>query len=71
MNRRVADRDGKFWLPLIALYSGMRMGEIVQLLASDLKQEGDIWYFDVSRGEGNEKTLKTAAASGACLCIVS
>ncbi len=53
-------RDGKFWVPLIALYSGMRTGEIVQLLASDLKQEAGIWYFDVSKGEG--KTLKTASS---------
>lgn len=30
-------RDGYFWLPLIALFSGMRMGEIVQLLKSDVK----------------------------------
>jgi hypothetical protein len=27
-------RDGKFWLPLIALYSGLRMGEIVQLMVA-------------------------------------
>ncbi|WP_170978673.1 site-specific integrase [Afipia massiliensis] len=53
-------RDGKFWVPLIALYSGMRMGEIVQLLASDIKVESDIWYFDVSKGEG--KSLKTISS---------
>jgi integrase len=53
-------RDGKFWVPLIALYSGMRMGEIVQLLVTDLKREGDIWYFDVSKGEN--KTIKTASS---------
>ena len=43
-------RDGKrpqggggeaaFWLPLIALYSGMRMEEIGQAYTTDLKQEG-------------------------------
>ena len=32
-------RDGKFWIPLIALYSGMRLGEIVQLLVGDIKSE--------------------------------
>jgi integrase len=53
-------RDGYFWVPLIALYSGMRLGEIVQLLKSDVKQEHGIWYFDVNKGEG--KSLKTASS---------
>lgn len=29
-------RNGKFWLPLIALFTGMRQGEIAQLLTSDV-----------------------------------
>jgi len=53
-------RDGYFWVPLIALFSGMRLGEIVQLLKSDVKQENGIWYFDVRGGEG--KSLKTASS---------
>ena len=36
-------KDGKFWVPLIALYSGMRLGEILQLRACDVK-----WDFDLS-----------------------
>ena len=53
-------RDGKFWVPLIALFSGMRMGEIVQLLASDLREENGIWFFDVTKGE--DKKLKTTSS---------
>jgi len=52
-------RDGKYWVPVIALYSGMRMGEIVQLQAGDIRQEADIWFFDVNKGEDGEKRLKT------------
>jgi len=52
--------DGKFWVPLIAVYSGMRMGEIVQLLASDIKTENGILYFHIKKGEG--KSLKTASS---------
>ena len=55
-------RDGKFWIPWIGLYSGLRLGEIVQLLKSDLKQEGGVWYFDVSKGEDEKKHIKTAAS---------
>jgi integrase len=50
-------RDGYFWAFLIALHSGMRMGEILQLTVSDIKQEGEIWYFNVTEGE--EQSLKT------------
>lgn len=30
-------RRGRFWLPLISLYSGLRMGEILQLSPSDVR----------------------------------
>jgi integrase len=52
-------KDGKYWIPLIGLFTGMRLGEIVQLLNSDLKVEKDIHYFDVNRSEGDDKKLKT------------
>jgi integrase len=55
-------RDGKFWIPLIALYSGMRLGEIVQLLVGDIKSEDGVAYFDISRGEGEKKQIKTASS---------
>lgn len=55
-------RDGKFWTPLIALYAGMRMGEIVQLLAADVKQDAGIWFFDVTKTEGDGKKLKTISS---------
>lgn len=59
---KLSIRDGKFWVPLIALYSGMRMGEIVQLLAADVKQEEGIWYFDVTKAEGDGKKIKTQSS---------
>ena len=55
-------RDGKFWIPLIALYSGMRLGEIVQLLVGDIKSEHGVAYFDICRGEGEKKQIKTASS---------
>ena len=56
-------RDGYFWLPLIALYSGMRLGEINQLLNADIREESGIWIFDVCETEGSGKTLKSAASA--------
>ncbi|PCJ61497.1 MAG: hypothetical protein COA65_00615 [Rhodospirillaceae bacterium] len=56
-------KDGKFWIPLIGLYTGMRLGEIVQLLVTDVREEKDVLHFDVNKGEGDaKKTLKTKSS---------
>jgi integrase len=52
-------KDGCYWIPLVALFSGMRLGEIVQLRTSDLKSEEGLVYFDIALDEGGDKTLKT------------
>lgn len=33
-------KDGKFWLPVLGLYSGCRLGELVQLHVSDVRLDG-------------------------------
>lgn len=56
-------RDGKFWLPLLGLYTGMRLGEIVQLTASDVRDESGVIYIDVNKDEDESgKSLKTATS---------
>lgn len=54
-------RDGWHWVPLIGAYTGMRAGEIVQLLTADVKTEGGIMFFDVSKG--GDKRLKTGGSA--------
>lgn len=48
------------WVPLIALYSGMRLGEICQLRTSDVRRDGKTWYFNVTE-EAEGQSVKTAA----------
>lgn len=36
--------DAHFWVPLIAMYTGMRVGEICQLQLSDIHTEGKRWH---------------------------
>jgi integrase len=50
-------KDEKFWLPLIAVFSGMRQEEICQLQLSDVRQEGGIWVFDVN--SDSDRKVKT------------
>ncbi|MCJ2031337.1 site-specific integrase [Methylobacterium sp. J-043] len=41
-------RDEKFWLPLIAVFSGMRQEEICQLHVEDIRQDEDVWFIDIN-----------------------
>lgn len=53
--------NAMYWLPLIALYTGMRIEEIGQLRVKDLLQEDGIWVFDIVE-EPPETSLKTASS---------
>jgi integrase len=50
------------WVPLIALYSGMRPNEICQLLTSDIKKIEGIWCFDVQDSH-DKQHLKNASSA--------
>ena len=41
-------QSAQFWVPLIGLFTGMRLGEIMQLRVSDLKTVDRISYFDIA-----------------------
>ncbi len=49
------------WVPLIALFTGMRQDEICSLRAADVKKVDGVWHFDISE-DGDGRQLKTAAA---------
>jgi integrase len=41
--------SARFWAPLIALFSGLQLGEIIQMRVADIKTDADgIRYFDIS-----------------------
>jgi integrase len=55
----IAIRDWRYWIPLVALFTGARLGEIAQMNVADVRKLHDVWVFHVtSEGEG-EKTTKT------------
>jgi len=62
-NKRDSSNTEMFWVPLIALYSGMRMEEICQLQVSDVQEIEDerngakAWCFDLNEN-GHDKSLK-------------
>jgi len=50
--------EAAYWLPLIALMTGMRLEEIGQLTADDMKISEGIWYFDLVHEPEQGKHLK-------------
>lgn len=52
--------DWRYWLPLIGLFTGARIGEICQLRPQDVRQEDGVWCLDIVPGPG--RTLKTKAS---------
>lgn len=50
--------DPKYWVPLISLYSGMRLNEICQIRLDDIKQEDGVWYIQIT-DEHPLQSLKT------------
>ena len=46
------------WAHWVMAFTGMRAGEVLQLLGRDVRQEGDIWLIDVNEGDLT-KSVKT------------
>lgn len=55
----VRPRDHRYWLPLLSLFTGARMGELAQLLTADVRQDRDRWIIHVTREGDDAKTTKT------------
>ncbi|UPU34492.1 site-specific integrase [Geomonas paludis] len=55
------DKPERYWIPMIGMYSGMRLGEICGLRIADIRQVDGVWCFDVN--EEGDKRLKTAAST--------
>ena len=50
-------RDWRFWVPMIAAFTGARLNEIVQLAVTDVRQVDGVWAFSIS-DEGDAQSLK-------------
>lgn len=53
-------RAERKWIPLIGIFSGMRLDEICQLYLEDIQQIDDIWCFNINDAKG--KKLKNLSS---------
>ena len=52
-----------FWLPILALYTGARLGELAQLKVEDIEQKEGVWCIHIQPDEfDSESSVKTEAA---------
>lgn len=51
-------KNSMYWTPLIALYSGARLNEILQLYTKDIYQVDKVWVFELIDDE-DDKRIKT------------
>ncbi|WP_326541951.1 DUF6538 domain-containing protein [Pseudorhodoferax sp.] len=47
-----------YWMPLLGLYSGARVGELTQLEVADVREHNDVWVLDIHE-EAEGSTVKT------------
>ncbi len=52
---------GRYWVPLIGLFTGARAGEIIQLYTTDVREEHGVLFFDINKLE-EDKRIKTPNA---------
>jgi len=55
-------RATDYWIPLIALFTGARLGEICQLKVSDIKKSDGIYCIDINEDD-EDKSIKTKVSS--------
>ncbi|MVS97720.1 tyrosine-type recombinase/integrase [Devosia sp. L53-10-65] len=73
--RRVRDRsssglpDPAYWLPMVALLSGMRLEEICSLERSDIKSAEGVRYFDIPQGKA-EGSIRVVPVHDALLPLL-
>ena len=54
------ERPERYWIPIIGLYSGMRLAEICQLHVEDIIRVDDCWCFDINNA-GNRQLKNDAS----------
>ena len=58
----IESRDGRFWVPLLSLWTGMRLNECVQLRTDDIAVLDGVEVILIRMDEEGDKRLKTDAS---------
>lgn len=59
--RKTCDAPHKYWVPLIALFTGARLNEIAQLYVDDIYESGGVWLFKIIADKPDKKVKNKAS----------
>lgn len=51
--------DWRFWIPIIAMFTGARIGEVAQLRVGDVRRERGVWFVHIRHEERDGLTTKS------------
>lgn len=57
---RDQEKPERYWIPVVAMYSGLRLDEICQMYVADVQQIDDVWCFSVN--DDQDKKVKTLSS---------
>jgi integrase len=57
--------DWRRWIPLVAMFTGARIGEIAQLRIGDVRQDRDVWFVHICHDEGEGVSTKSGKSRAA------
>ena len=60
VREKYPERPERYWVPLVSLYSGMRLTEICQLYLDDIVEHDGIWCFKVNKDSADKKVKSVA-----------
>ena len=58
----VKTRDWRFWIPLLCLFTGARVGELAHLYVDDVSQDNGHWYIRISHNAARGQTTKSGVS---------
>jgi len=54
------EKPERYWIPVVAMFSGLRLDEICQMYVADVQQVDDVWCFSVN--DDQDKKVKTLSS---------
>jgi len=57
---RDKEKPERYWIPVVAMYSGMRLDELCQMYVADVQQVDGVWCFSVN--DDQDKKVKTLSS---------
>lgn len=57
--------DWRYWVPIVCLFTGARLGEIAQLRTEDVRKERGVWFIHIRHDESTGQTTKSGKSRAA------